>query len=363
MIKFIKNTAIIFITTVAVYFCIIYPQNIGNAVKEAVDRCLCVIVPSMFIFMCITVFISNTGIHSLIAIPFEFISEKLFRLPKEGFAIFLLSMISGYPTGIKLVSENHKNGNLTSEQASAMNNFCCCAGPAFISGTVAEFLYPDSNAGLLIFISVVSGNLVSALVLAGRLKKPYKSEKIHVSLKKNQLIPSVRTASSAMLQMCIMIAAFGGFTCILKLSGTVSLLSHFISEITEITISTAENIVLTFLEISNIVNLPPMQLNLFPLTAFLVSFGGLCVHMQISALADSNFSAVKFFLSRTFSASVSGITAYFLMTFLNVDLSCNVNFKTVSHNDYSPLPSLFLIIMICILIGSFEKNAKNSTKL
>ncbi|MBQ3566458.1 MAG: hypothetical protein IJA12_04685, partial [Oscillospiraceae bacterium] len=195
MIKCIKNTAVIFITTAAVYFCIIYPQSVGNAVKEAVDRCLCVIVPSMFIFMCITVFISFTGIHSLLAVPFEFISEKLFRLPKEGFAIFLLSMISGYPTGIKLVTENYRNGNLTSEQASVMNNFCCCAGPAFISGTVAEFLYPDSNAGLLIFISVVSGNLVTALLLAVKLKKPYKTVKSSVSLKKNQLIPSVRTAS------------------------------------------------------------------------------------------------------------------------------------------------------------------------
>lgn len=75
-------------------------------------------------------------------------------------------MIAGYPAGTKLVADSFKNGDINGEQAKRMYCFCFSSGPAFISGTAAGILYPNSNAGLLIFLSVTAGNIITALILS-----------------------------------------------------------------------------------------------------------------------------------------------------------------------------------------------------
>ncbi|MBE6844297.1 MAG: hypothetical protein E7508_01095 [Ruminococcus sp.] len=360
MIKAVKNTAVILLTAAAVYYCIVYPENIGRAVKESVDRCLCVILPSMFIFLCITTFISQSGIHSLLGRPLRIISEKLLRLPVEGIAVFLLSMISGYPAGAKLVSENFSCGILTARQAAAMNCFCCCAGPAFITGTAASFLYPDSNAGLLLFVCLAAGNIFTAAVMSKTLAAITDRTDSKPHINTGCIISSVKSASSAMLQMCIMIAAFGGLCEILRLSGFIDALSYYTSGIFSLPQSTAESIILTLLEISNIITLPPMQPELFPAAAFLLSFGGICVHMQIAAIAQQNFSIRIFLAARIFSASISAAAAVFFMRFLNADISCGATYKPISESSCSPLPSILLLIMIAMLLSVFKDKKMKS---
>lgn len=359
MFKIIKNTAVIIFIITAAYFCLAYPSEIGGEVQNAVNRCFTVIIPSMFIFLCITSFISASGFHSLIGMPFKFISEKIFHIPKEGFAIFLLSMVSGYPAGIKLVTESFKKSDITTKQAKAMECFCCCGGPAFISGTAAAFLYPDSNAASLLFISIITANILTAFILTRHLPLIKKTTIKPVSIKANQFIPSVKSASSAMLQMCVMIAAFGGICCILKLTGIIDIFSYYTNCITGVPINTAKNIIMTFLEISNIVTLPTMQAGLFPIVSFLLSFGGICVIMQIAALADSNFNIINFLIARLFTALISSVISYFLIPFLNIDAPCSSSFNIISESKYSPLPTILLIIMMMMLLGLFGDSRKS----
>lgn len=355
MVKIIKNTAVIIAIITAVYLCLIDSVEIGIAVQDSVNRCFTVIIPSMFIFLCITTFISSSGVHSLIGIPFRFISEKLFRIPKEGFAIFMLSMVSGYPAGIKLVTESFKNGDITPHQAECMECFCCCGGPAFISGTAAAYLYPNSNAALLLFTSIFSANIITAYFVTRKLSKISKFSQKPLQIKLNKFIPSVKSASSAMLQMCVMIAVFGGIICMLKLLGITGIISKYASIITNLPIDITESILMTFLEISNIVTLPTMQPMLFPIVSFLLSFGGICVVMQIAALADENFNLKKFLTIRLSAALVSAIISRLLLPLLNIGTQCSNTFRIISESKYSPLPTLLLIIMMIMLLGLFDK--------
>ncbi len=355
MYKIIKNTAVIILMIAAVYFCLAYPSEIGLEVKNAVDRCFAVIIPSMFIFLCLTSFISSSGIHSLIGTPFRLISEKIFRIPKEGFAIFLLSLISGYPAGIKLVSESFKAGDITSKQAEAMECFCCCGGPAFISGTAVLFLYPDSNAAALIFTSIFLASIISAFLFTRSLPKITVSSQKKTSIKLDKLIPSVKSASSAMLQMCIMIVAFGGIICILNLMGVINILVYYTESVIGIDANSTRAIIMSLLEISNIITLPAMQAGFFPIVTFLLSFGGICVILQIAALADSNFNMKKFLLARIFTALLSSFFSFIFIPFLKIEVQCSNTFSIFSECKYSPLPSLLLIIMMIMLLGLFDK--------
>lgn len=359
MFKYIKNAAIIIITSAAVYYSIVFPQPIGKAVENSVNRCLSVIIPSMFIFLCITTFISKSGIHSILTSPFKRFSEKLLRIPKEGFAVFLLSMISGYPAGIKLINDNLSQGNINAKQADTMSCFCFFSGPAFISGTAAAFLYPDSNAGLLIFLSCLMGNIFVMFILTRTLSKLQNTKSIKNKMSSNTLILSVKSASSAMVQMCVMIAAFGGFIAILEISGIINSISLYTNSILNIPKETTNSILLSLLEISNIITLPTKDPQLLPITAFLISFGGICVHMQVASLAESYFSFKRFFTARILSAAFSGITAYFLIPYLNMESECSINYSIISQNKYSPLPSILLMIMMIMLMGIFKEKKKD----
>ena len=80
--KKIKNIFYAASIVTAVYFCLKYPIDIGESVENSINRCMTLIIPSMFIFMCITSFITNSGLHRFLGRPLRFISEKLFRIPE-----------------------------------------------------------------------------------------------------------------------------------------------------------------------------------------------------------------------------------------------------------------------------------------
>lgn len=360
MIKKIKNIIYALALITAVYFCLRYPKDIGQSIEISINRCMTIIIPSMFIFMCITTLVTNSGLHRLLGRPFRFISENIFHIPQEGFAIFILSMISGYPAGIKLVTDSFKNGDITAEQAKRMNCFCFSSGPAFISGTAAGMLYPNSNAGLIIFLSITAGNIITALILSINAPKINKnlSKKSSV-LNTNCIIPAVKSASSAMMQMCIMIVAFGGFCCILKLTGILQFISVFAGNILNKNPNEIYNILMTFLEISNIINLPSMNIALMPVVTGLLSFGGICVLMQIISLANNNFCVKMFIQTRIFTALISAAICRVLLRFLNVQAVYEViSYKLVSENKYSPIPTILLIFMMIMLLGRFRDSGK-----
>ena len=347
--KAIKTAAMTIAVTAAVYFCLYFPQEIGQGVESGIDRCLTVIIPSMFIFMCITTFISMSGLQSLLGYPFKIVSEKLFRLQKEGFAVFLLSLISGYPAGIKLVNDCRKSGCINDRQKEILSYICCCGGPAFISGTAAKYLYPDSNAAMLIFISIISANFLTAFILTRRLPKLDSSKNGKIKINGQALIPSVKSASSAMIQMCVMITAFGGIVPMLKISGGVEAITLPVSRIFDISAETVSAVIMSFLEISNIVTLPTMNETLFPAVTFLLSFGGVCVMMQIAALKDDSLSMKRFLAVRLCTALEAGVISRLLLPMLRLprmDIPCSAAFRAVTPTTHSALAAVMLVVMM-----------------
>ena len=345
----IKNTAVILFITAAIYFCLKFPSEIGQDVQNSMERCLDIIIPSMFIFMCITTFISMSGLHSLLGCPFRIISEKVFRLPKEGFAVFLLSLISGYPAGIKLVDDCAGNSNISGKQKKILSCICCCGGPAFISGTAAQQLYPDSNAAVLIFVSIISANFITALVLTRTLPKTVSTPRKRIIIDTKTLIPAVRSASGAMMQMCIMIVAFGGILCILKLSGGIKALSLPASRIFDMSAETVSAVIMSFMEISNIVTLPSGSEALFPAVTFLLSFGGICVMLQIAALADKDLPIGRFIAVRLCTALEAAVISRLLLPFLSIaqtDVPCSANFHAVTPTPHHAFAAVMLVVMM-----------------
>lgn len=352
--QIIKNILFTGLILGAVYFCIRYPAEIGSAVSLSMDRCINVIIPSMFIFMCLTSIAVAAGIHNIISFPFIPAARYIFRLKQNQFGIFLLSMFSGYPAGIKLLADSHRRNEISKKEFERLSCFCFAGGPAFISGTVSSILFPGTHAGAVCFISVTAGNIAAAFI-SGLFSPfpPKPSYKIRTDISAQNVINSTLSSAHAIFQMCVMIITFGGLYRAAELSGAVNFLCRYISGLTGLNRTKTQAIVSSFFEISNIVTIPANSTELLPVVSFLLSFGGICVLIQVIVISGGLLNVRKFLLSRLFSASVSALVCRIISRFF--DLGTADVFMTAVHRGNGTLTAVLLLIMTVMLL-SLSKN-------
>lgn len=104
--------------------------------------------------------------------PFFFVSGLLVELDffsgfkKFGQAapIFALSLLSGYPTGARLLGELYNRGELTRTQAIKIATYTSTCSPIFIIATLGACFYQSVTIGVLVFLAHSLGALVNGLV-------------------------------------------------------------------------------------------------------------------------------------------------------------------------------------------------------
>ena len=75
-----------------------------------------------------------------------------------------MGIISGYPTGAKIVVNLRKNGLCTKEEAERMLAFTNNSGPLFILGTVGISLFGNSTIGFLLLFTHILASLTVGII-------------------------------------------------------------------------------------------------------------------------------------------------------------------------------------------------------
>ena len=127
--------------------------------------------------------------------------NNIYRVPKFGFKIFLLSIISGYPMGAKLICTLNEQGIIQKKEAEKMMSFCSVSGPMFIIGTVGVNIFLSYKAGLIILVANIIAALINGLIYR---KDKYVEKEVSYSGKKNDniLSSSVYDATLSILMVC-----------------------------------------------------------------------------------------------------------------------------------------------------------------
>ena len=341
----IKNILSLFLISAAVFFCLKYPYDISTAVSNGLDRCIDVMIPSMFVFMCITSFTVSCGLHRILSVPLTPFARYVLRLTPEQFGIFLLSIFSGYPTGIKLLKDSLSENEISKKDFDRLSCFCFAGGPAFISGTVSGVLFPGTSAGMLCFLSITTGNLICAFITGLFSPVPQKSScRIRTRITSGIFTQSVLSSGRAMFSMCVMIVLFSGLLKAMQLSGILDIIS-------------AENgtsgLIYSLLEISNIAELRNPKIQLLPIITFLLSFGGICVLIQIIAVSDGLLNIRRFLFFRLVSAGFSAIVCRLISRFFYLGTTDAAVYGTVKVSR-RPLCAVMIFAMTIMLLSSAE---------
>jgi len=203
---YIKITVII---VVAIMVClIVYPDRYVLTAKKGIELWAINVLPALFPFFFLTLLLTKIADLTPIIKPMQPLTERLFRCNGVSFYVFLMSVISGYPVGARLISELHKLGEITTAEANRTSLFCSTSGPVFVIGTVGTVMFENKTAGVIMFIS----HILSAVICGIIFRRCGDFTKSPLQLKANKKTDNV--LYECVYSSVLSILAVGGFICL-----------------------------------------------------------------------------------------------------------------------------------------------------
>ena len=341
----------IFISVLCVVFAVFLiaePKAASAAVGGAVGDCLNVIVPSLFAFTALSIYLQKSGLYRVALRPVTLPLSKLLRMDEELCAVFVLANIGGYPVGARLLSELVAQGRLSAKDAGRM--MCCCfgSGPSFVVGIAGMCVFDSAGAGLALFaVCFLTSLMMAAIVRAGG-EVVFEKSDSRFELSADTFVSSVTGSARVMFTVCVMIVGFSAVTAILKHVGVFSLFERLLG---------SAEIFPALMEVTRIKDVLPTRYAL-PLCAALLSFGGVCVQLQIKALAKG-IPLRRFFVSRTAAAALSALLAMPFSRKFTAEIPViapNVISEPFTKNA---VLSLCVLIMCGILLAGARRNSSS----
>ena len=198
-----------------------YPVHVKNGVIKGLEICLYTIIPSLFPFMVLSTYIVKSNIlspfYKALAIP----SKLFFRQPPCATPVIIMSMIGGFPVGIKMTSDLYLSKQITKEQAQRLCLFCMNGGPAFVITTVGISILGNMKAGIIIYISLCISSFLAGVIssLIADKNVLLQKKKQDIALPLASLSVAISDSMQAIITICSWVILFSsGINCLTELN-------------------------------------------------------------------------------------------------------------------------------------------------
>ena len=299
----------VFLLILTIILLAIMPSYSMNAFFEGLRIWATKVLPALLPFFILTKLLSYTNFIASFGKVISPITHKLYGVGGVSGYVYLMSIISGYPVGAKILSDLYSSNIINKKQAITITSFTSTSGPLFILGSVAIGLFNNHTLGLIILFSHYLG-----AILNGFLYRYKDNTKV---LTQNYTPPS-NPLNESMTSSIISIMTVGGFIAIfymaLQLMLQLNIFLPIIQGLEKINIDSqlSSAIICGLIEVTTgAINLSNIQVSLSllaPILTFLISFGGLSIHAQAYCfLKNFNMPYKLFFLQKTTQAIISTI--------------------------------------------------------
>lgn len=325
---------------------VICHTQVQTAVLAAGERCVKVLIPSLYFFSILASWCIRSGLLRQMTSLWH--SRHL-----NGYllGVLLFSQIGGYPVGAQLLHGMRQAGIMTAEQESRMICVCMGCGPGFLLGTVCGRLSPGIGAWMM--LSVMLPNLLIGIFLAWHVTLSDGEQQ--TSHGASALTEAVESAASAMLKICGMVLGMAALLGIAEEAGVF----HIAGLLTPLSPERTAAALRTVAEVSCITEFM-QQGGSLPMAAALLSFGGLCVHLQAAAITEGTLSWIPFWCIRGLCAVLSyGICRAGLMLLFPEVLPASIAYQdnVQAACEESVVPGMMLMMMSFLLLRrTAEKN-------
>ncbi|SHI04605.1 sporulation integral membrane protein YlbJ [Sporanaerobacter acetigenes] len=178
----ISTIIYILISLFVLYNIIIHPQDCIKAASKGLLAWINIVVPSLFPFLVISELLIGLGFVDFIGVLLEPLMVPIFNVSGKGAFPFAMSITSGYPVGVKLVTRLRKDKKISKSEAQRLLSFSSTSGPLFMIGAISTGMLNNP----LISPLIVYPHYLGAIAV-GVLFRFYKmkDEKINSSPNKN----------------------------------------------------------------------------------------------------------------------------------------------------------------------------------
>ncbi|MBQ7163715.1 MAG: hypothetical protein IJR61_00110 [Clostridia bacterium] len=296
---------------------VIFPDRYISVAREGITLWAVSVLPSLFPFFFLTLLLTKMGALGNFAGAADRFTGKFFRCNGVSAYIFIMSALSGYPVGAKLISELYAAGKTDGYEATRMSCFCSTSGPLFVMGTVGVNMFGNKLCGAI----MLACHLISA-VICGKIFYKYGAfNKMRTTLKHSDNTDNI--LYECIYSSVISIICVGRFICVFYLLARVlsdfgalylpTALLKLIFARTGCSDTAANGFMLGLIECTNGCNILAEMPCAFTaaLACGVISFGGLSVAFQSAIyLIKAKVNMKIFFLSKTLQMIISFILCF-----------------------------------------------------
>ena len=320
---------IIFILLILILY---NPKICLNSAVYGLVLCGRVIIPSLYPFTFCILFILKSGTLNYLRFLNK-LTIKTLKLSSSMFAIFILSLIGGYPLGAKMLNDSQ----ISNKNAQVMLNYCINAGPAFVILTVGNQIFSSNKIGVLLFISHILPSFLMAFLYRNKIEIELVNNQNKTINIINNFVTSASDSASSVISIC----------------GFVILFSVICSYVNSFEFLAPLSLVL---EITNAIN----QTRNIYIISFLLGFGGVCVWCQIFSLfKGQKINFLSFFINRVLHGGISTIIIFILIKVFKISVSTLSNGKIFTSSPFFQGQSIgisLIITGILLIISLSNKN-------
>lgn len=316
--KIIESIIIITILIFFTFEILTGSELIIKTVSSALEIWASNVFPSLFPFFVLSELLIQYGFVELVSELFKNTMQKLFKINGYSSFVFIMSLISGFPSSAKYTRKLYLDGKLNENEASKLLTFTHFSNPLFILGTVSILFLKNKEVGFLILFCHYFTNIILGLIFRNYYPSDYTYQK--TSLKQAIIaMHKKRLENTTSFGKVISSAVTNTIQTLLLILGTIIIfliitaiidknlnINNYYQAILNGTIEMTQG--LKYISLLDI----PLKLKSI-LTTMILSFGGLSVHIQMfSILSDTKINYLPFLTARLLHAAISGIAVYFL---------------------------------------------------
>ena len=276
------------------------------------------IFPSLFPFFLLSELLIQYGFVEFLGELLKPVMNRIFRISNQAAFIFVMSIISGFPSNAKYTKALLEEHKINEKEATKILTFTHFSNPLFILGTVSITFLGNREVGFLILFCHYITNLLLGLLFRNYYPSPKTDCRVSIrkAITNMTLARQKKKVSFPLILTNALNHTIQTLLFILGVTTTFLIITTLINQ--HITLSTFHQSILNgFFEMTqglkyvSLLNIPLKIKGI--LTVMILSFGGLSVHMQlIGILSKSKIRYFPYFTARVLHATIASLMFFFL---------------------------------------------------
>lgn len=346
-----KRTVLLFLGAVVLLFW--FMEESEEAVRDALNLCAHILIPSLFPFMVISSLFVQWGIAEPLCRPLASVFRRYFHLPECAASAVFLGAVCGFPVGAKTACELYRQGELSREETERLIAAANNTGPSFVVEVIGAYYW--NSRGFGIFLYVVQ--ILSALGIARLMAKRHKLPPLSVRQKRpltysagNTFAEAVSSSAQAVLGICGFVAFFSAVLSICRMLLSAAGMEAAIAVLAAV------------LEFSSGCAMASSAGGLYGafLTGFAVGWSGLSVFAQSCLFtAETGLSLRLAAISKLLQGVICGSGAVFWAALFTPDPAarCTV-FPDLPFPDLFLIAEILMLMFFCVCPSLFSMRRK-----